>query len=241
MVIPKKSLSQNFIIDKNICKKILNLTVLKNKEVLEIGAGYGFLTDIILDNQPKKITIIEKDKNLSNFLKNKYKKNKKLTVIENDILKLQLSNYKNLIIVSNLPYNVSTKIILHLFKYKRNIKVMILMIQKEVSLKFDYNLDKMNKYKFLTKIVSNFTRCFDVSQNVFVPKPKVTSSIVKFEINNEKIDLEKAYKFSNLIFRNVRKKISNNIIMNNQDKLFNKRVNELTIRELLYIYNFFQI
>ncbi len=238
---PKKSLSQNFIIDKNICKKILNLTVLKNKEVLEIGAGYGFLTDIILDNKPKKITIIEKDKNLSNFLKNKYKKNKKLIVIENDILKHQLSNYKNLIIVSNLPYNVSTKIILHLFKYNRNIKEMILMIQKEVSLKFDYNLDKMNKYKFLTKIVSNFTRCFDVSPNVFVPKPKVTSSIVRFEFSNEKIDWEKAYKFSNLIFKNVRKKISNNINMNHQDKLFNKRVNELTIRELLYIYNFFQI
>ena len=142
---PKKSLSQNFIIDKNICKKILNLTVLKNKEVLEIGAGYGFLTDIILDNQPKKITIIEKDKNLSNFLKNKYKKNKKLTVIENDILKLQLSNYKNLIIVSNLPYNVSTKIILHLFKYNRNINHVLI----------DQIFVNLNNKKFFTSNIFN--------------------------------------------------------------------------------------
>tara|TARA_B100000989_G_C19507676_1_gene457260 strand:- start:746 stop:1465 length:720 start_codon:yes stop_codon:yes gene_type:complete len=236
---PKKSLSQNFIIDKNICKKIVNIINIKNKEILEIGAGYGFLTDVILEKKPKKIIIIEKDKYLSNILKNKYKDNKILTVIENDILKCNLDGFKNLIIISNLPYNVSTKIILHLFKYNKNIKEMLLMIQKEVSLKFDYNLDKMNKYKFLTKTVSNFERCFDVSPNVFKPKPKVTSSIVRFKFNNKNIDLEKAYKFSNAIFKNVRKKISNNIDTNNTNKLLDKRVNEISIKELLYIYNSF--
>ena len=59
------------------------------------------------------------------------------------------------------------------------------MIQKEVALKFDYNLTNMNKYKFLTKIVSNYTRCFDVSSNVFVPKPKVKSTVVKFKFKKK--------------------------------------------------------
>ena len=139
---PKRSLSQNFIIDKNICKKIINLTNVKDKIIVEIGPGYGFMTDIILDNNPKKIIIIEKDNNLTNFLKNKYKTNKKVSVIGSDVLKFDFNKYNKITIISNLPYNVSTKIILYLFEFRHNIDEMILMIQKEVAKKFDYNLKK---------------------------------------------------------------------------------------------------
>ncbi len=235
----KKSLSQNFLTDKNICKKIVNLTNIEKKNILEIGPGYGFLTDELLLNKPKNIFLIEKDANLVNFLKNKYKKNKNIIVIEDDILNYNLKNFKNLIIISNLPYNVSTKIILYLFNFTHNIYEMIFMIQKEVSLKFDYNIYKMNKYKFLTKIVSNYSRCFDVSSKVFIPKPKVRSTVVKFIFNKKSIDLKKANKFSKLIFKNVRKKINNNIKINGNSILLNKRVNQLSIDELLSIYNFF--
>ena len=229
MRLAKKSLSQNFLIDKNICKKI----------ILEIGPGYGILTDELLLNKPKKIFLIEKDTNLVNFLKNKYKKNKNIIVIEDDILNFDLTNFKNLIIISNLPYNVSTKIILYLFNFSHNIYEMIFMIQKEVSLKFDYKIHKMNKYKFLTKLVSNYSRCFDVSPKVFIPKPKVRSTVVKFIFNKKSIELEKANKFSKLIFKNVRKKINNNIKIKKNNILLNKRVNQLSIDELLSIYNFF--
>ena len=116
---------------------------------------------------------------------------------------------------------------------------MIFMIQKEMSLKFDYNLPKMNKYKFLTKIISNYSRCFDVSSKVFFPQPKVQSTIVKFEFKKKNIDLKKANEFSKLIFKNVRKKIYNNIKLKLDSKLLNKRVSELNIDELLNIYNFF--
>ena len=71
MIKAKKSLSQNFLKDNNISKKITNLAKLKNNTVLEIGPGYGFMTDIILVNKPKKLYIIEKDKNLITFLKKK--------------------------------------------------------------------------------------------------------------------------------------------------------------------------
>ena len=239
MASPKKSLSQNFLKDKNISNKIVNLTNIKNRLILEIGPGYGFLTDNILEKKPKKILLIEKDWKLKEKLYEKYKKNKRIEIIGEDILNSNFKNFKNIIVISNLPYNISAKIILHLFSFHKNINEMIFMIQKEMSLKFDYNLPKMNKYKFLTKIISNYSRCFDVSSKVFFPQPKVQSTIVKFEFKKKNIDLKKANEFSKLIFKNVRKKIYNNIKLKLDSKLLNKRVSELNIDELLNIYNFF--
>ena len=239
MVKPKKSLSQNFLLDKNISKKIVNQTFIKNRFILEIGPGYGFLTDNILEKNPKKLYLIEKDYKLKKELQKKYKNNNKIEIIGEDILKTDFNNFKNLIIISNLPYNISSKIILYLFSFSKNIDEMIFMIQKEMAIKFDYNLPKMNKYKFLTKIVSDYSRCFDVSSNVFFPKPKVKSTIVKFKFNQNKNDLDRAKNFSKRIFKNVRKKINNNIKLKLDNKILNKRVNELNINELLTIYNFF--
>ena len=239
MAAPKKSLSQNFLIDKNISKKIVDLTDVKGNYILEIGPGYGFLTDSILAKNPKKIYLIEKDYNLKMILIKKYKNNKKVIMIGDDILLTNLNKYKKLIIISNLPYNISSKIILYLFSFKENIYEMIFMIQKEMSLKFDYKLPKMNKYKFLTRVVSNYTRCFDVSSKVFFPIPKVKSAIVKFKFNKKSVDLNKANYFSTKIFKNVRKKIYNNLEIKTESNLLNKRVNQLNIDELISIYDLF--
>ena len=239
MIKAKKSLSQNFLTDKNICKKIIELTKIQDREILEIGPGYGFLTDIILTKNPRRIILIEKDVYLKEFLINKYKDNKKILIQGNDILEYNFKKLKDLIIISNLPYNISTKIILYLFSFNQNINEMIFMIQKEVAYKFDYKLPKMNKYKFYTKVSSKYSRCFDVSSNVFKPKPKVKSTVVKFILKKKDLDFYKIKNFCNLIFKNVRKKIHKNIHINKENKLFNKRVNELSIDELLKIYNFF--
>ena len=239
MIKAKKSLSQNFLKDKNISKKITNLAKLKNNTVLEIGPGYGFMTDSILVNKPRKLYIIEKDKNLITFLKKKYSDNKKIVIIEGDILKLNLNKFKNLIIISNLPYNISTKVILYLFTFNKNILEMVFMIQKEVAEKFDYNINNMNKYKFLTRIMTYYFRHFEVSPKVFFPQPKVKSTVVKFEFKNKNADIKRAKNFSEIIFKNVRKKIYKNLkIKKTENIILNKRVNELTIDELLWIYNF---
>jgi len=239
MIKAKKSLSQNFLKDKNISKKITNLAKLKNNIVLEIGPGYGFMTDSILLNKPKKLYIIEKDKNLITFLKKKYSENKKIVIIEGDILKLNLNKFKDLIIISNLPYNISTKVILYLFNFNQNILEMVFMIQKEVAEKFDYNINNMNKYKFLTRIMTCYLRHFEVSPKVFFPQPKVKSTVVKFEFKNKNVDINRANDFSDIIFKNVRKKIYKNLkIKKTENIILNKRVNELTINELLWIYNF---
>ena len=239
MIKAKKSLSQNFLKDKNISKKITNLAKIKDNIVLEIGPGYGFMTDSILESKPKKLYIIEKDKYLINFLKKKYSDNKIIIIIEGDILKQNLNKYKNLIIISNLPYNISTKVILYLFKFNKNILEMVFMIQKEVAEKFDYKINNMNKYKFLTKIMTSYLRYFEVSPRVFFPKPKVKSTVVKFEFKKKDVNIKRAYNFSDLIFKNIRKKIYKNLKIKKTDNhILNKRVNQLTIEELLWIYNF---
>ena len=238
MKIPKKSLSQNFIKDKNICKKIVKLTKIRNKTIVEIGPGYGFLTDVILSEKPKLLYLIEKDNALSNYLKNKYKNNKSIIILNQDILHVNFDKFTDINIISNLPYNVGTKVILKLFKYSSKINEMIFMIQKEVAEKFDYNKFKLNKYKFLNKLISNYKVCFKVPPTVFYPKPKIDSMIVKFKLKKKIIDWEKAEKFCLKIFKNKRKKINNNIEISksNLKNIKNKRVDEISINQLINIY-----
>ncbi len=241
MIKSKKSLGQNFLIDTNICKKIIKETSIKNKIVLEIGPGFGQLTDLILKNKPKKLYLIEKDTQLSKLITEKYKDNKLVTILNKDALDINYFGFHKFTLISNLPYNLSVKIILLLFNYHSNITEMILMVQKEVSLKFDYNFIGMNKYKFLTKLLFKYKRCFNVPNTVFKPKPKVVSTIVKFSKRNKLVDLKKANNFSVLIFNNKRKKINNKIKIEKlyKNKIMDKRVDQLSINELLYIYDFF--
>jgi len=241
MIKSKKSLGQNFLIDTNICKKIIKETSIKNKIVLEIGPGFGQLTDLILKNKPKKLYLIEKDTQLSKLITEKYKDNKLVTILNKDALDINYFEFHKFTLISNLPYNLSVKIILLLFNYHSNITEMILMVQKEVSLKFDYNFIGMNKYKFLTKLLFKYKRCFNVPNTVFKPKPKVVSTIVKFSKRNKLVDLKKANNFSVLIFNNKRKKINNKIKIEKlyKNKIMDKRVDQLSINELLYIYDFF--
>ncbi len=237
----KKSLSQNFLRDKNICKKITKLTSIRNREILEIGPGYGILTDFILIEKPKRIYLVEKDNELFKYLVEKYKENKIIKVFNDDILNLKLDKFNKILVISNLPYNISTKIILKLFQFQDNISEMIFMIQKEVADKFDYNLLKLNKYKFYNKLCCFYYKCFNVPPSVFIPKPKVQSTVVKFKFNKNKIDWKKARIFEVSIFKNKRKKIYNNIRLNNESisKITNKRIDEINIKELLSIYNSF--
>ena len=241
MIKAKKSLSQNYLIDKNIIKKIINKVSIENKTIIEIGPGYGALTDFIIKNNPKKIILIEKDYEIFNFLSEKYKNKKNIILINDDFLNVDINKVPKSIVISNLPYNVGTKIILKLLKSNNKVSEIICMIQKEVALKFDYKRSKINKYKFYSKITSDYEIFFNVSPNSFYPKPKVHSSVVKFRLNKNKIDWYKLETFTSLIFKNLRKKIGNNISINDEsiNYLLNKRLNEITIRDLIKIYNFF--
>ena len=105
---PKKSLGQNFLIEKNIIKKILGLINLNGKNIVEIGPGKGALTDEILKFKPKSLILIEKDFELSKYLYSKYFLIKKVKIINADILKFNLDEIKKdkISIIGNLPYNI---------------------------------------------------------------------------------------------------------------------------------------
>ena len=241
MIIPKKSLGQNFLIDKNIIKKIIYQIKIENEIIVEIGPGFGNLTDYILFRKPKKLILIEKDKMLFKYLKHKYRNQKIIRIINTDVLKYDFLRLKNIKIISNLPYNISSKIIMKLIFYNKNISNIIFMIQKELAEKFDYRKKKMNKYKFIIQMCSNYQMLFNVSNKVFYPKPKVSSKVVEFKLKNIQIDQKKLLNFINKIFsnkrKNMRNKINNRRLIN--EKTLNKRVEELTFNELLKIYNSF--
>ena len=136
MINPKKSLGQNFLIDNKILEKITNLIDITNETVFEVGPGTGNLTEFILKQNPKKVIVIEKDVNLAENLKKKFEK--KVIVVNDDVLKINESSFFNekVIVYGNLPYNISTEILIKwIINLKNNFWFynMILMFQKEVA------------------------------------------------------------------------------------------------------------
>ena len=111
MIKAKKSLGQNFLIDTNIIERIVNVIQIKEKNILEIGPGTGALTSYILKKNPKKLIVIEKDKNLAEILKQNFKE--EVTVINKDILEIDENSLirEKFTVFGNLPYNISTEIL----------------------------------------------------------------------------------------------------------------------------------
>ena len=145
MHIPKKSLGQNFLLDRNLLKKIVSNINIKNKNIIEIGSGTGLLTNEIIKKNPKKLILLEKDNSLYEKLKLKYLDNKSIEIENIDVLKDNLSFKNNFNIIANLPYNISTKLIIKLLIKYKNFKEMVFLVQKEVADKFKYKL--LNKKK----------------------------------------------------------------------------------------------
>ncbi len=187
MISAKKSLGQNFINDRNIIEKILNIVDIKNKKILEIGPGTGNLTSGLLNKLPKKLIAIEKDKKLVELLQKNY--GTQIKLIEGDVLKIdenQLDNDK-LIVFGNLPYNISTEIlckwILNLNDENFWFDCLILMFQKEVADRI-ISLPNTNNYGRLS-IISNWKlmikKICDVKPASFFPKPKIDSTVLYFQ------------------------------------------------------------
>ncbi len=228
---PKKSLGQNFLIDKNIINKIIEVgNINQNKCIIEIGPGNGNLTENIITKKPKKIIAIEKDYKLSFFLKNKFKNYKNIKIINKDILKSIDKSYseKNITIFGNLPYNISTKILvlfILLKKWPPFYDSLILMFQKEVA---DRIIAK-NKTKAFGRltVLSNWRleikKHFDISRNCFYPKPKIDSTLLSFKPKKNNFlklkDPKSLEIVTRLLFSNRRKMINKSFL-----KLFNKKL-----------------
>ena len=137
MIRAKKSLGQNFLIDKNILNRIVDVTKIKDQIILEVGPGSGNLTSYILDRKPKKIFVVEKDNDLVSKLNEKF--NDRINIINNDILKVNEKTISNdkITVFGNLPYNISTEIlckwILNLDNEYFWFDSLVLLFQKEVA------------------------------------------------------------------------------------------------------------
>ncbi len=206
----KKKFGQNFLIDKNILLKIVNIFNLKNKNILEIGPGIGHLTDHLIEQQLNKITLIEIDVDFIPVLKKKYSSNKKLTIINDDILKFDLKNFhKNDIVISNLPYNISSQILVKIIDYNVFDR-MILMFQKEFAERLISN--NINNLNCLILSFYDIKKEFNISKNSFRPRPKIESSVLSFNKLKKPLveicDIELFKKFKSMVFINKRKKLS---------------------------------
>ena len=225
MSFTKKSLGQNFLVDKNIIRKIINLVKLEKKNIIEIGAGYGALTDEILKKKPNLLNIIEKDINLFKELKMKYSGVKNIRIYNDDILNFNLESLatKNSIIMGNLPYNISSQIlvkILRLKKWPPNFENLIFMFQKELGEKILGKCPNANygRLSILSNYRLKFVSKFLVSKNCFFPKPKVTSMVILF-----KPILKKKYSIENIL--NLEK--ITNFFFSNRRKMINKTIKKI--------------
>ena len=221
MQFAKKSLGQNFLIDKNIIKKIINIIDIGNKNIIEIGSGKGALTNEIIKKNPKSLSIIEKDFYLSKELNLKYKNNKIVKIYNFDVLKLNIEKLcrKNSVIFGNLPYNISSQILVKILKFKKwppKFTDLILMFQKELGEKILGKFPSANygRLSILTSYRLKILKKFLVSPSCFLPKPKVTSLVIHFKPQLSTIilkDISNLEKITNIIFSNKRKMINKNI------------------------------
>jgi len=210
----KKSLGQNFLIDKNILEKIINTTIIENKSILEVGPGTGNLTSLIIEKKPKKLIVVEKDNQLAENLKKIF--NKKLKIINDDILKVnetELFNEKA-VVFGNLPYNISTEI---LNKWIINLKnefwfdCLILMFQKEVADRIiaKSNTSKYGRLSIISNWKLNIKKLCDVKPVSFFPKPKIDSSLLLFYPKKDFININNPNNLEIItrIFFNKRRKM----------------------------------
>jgi 16S rRNA (adenine1518-N6/adenine1519-N6)-dimethyltransferase len=252
---PKKSLGQNFLVDENIARKIIRqLAPTPQDVVVEIGAGFGVLTKYLLP-AAKKVIAVEIDGRLAQTLRGKFGRQEKFNLIEGDFLKIDLAEIytgsEGLRIVGNIPYHITSPVIFKIFDVCRLVADMTLMIQQEVAQRIvaapgskDYGI-----LSVFSQLYSEPKILFQVSKNVFRPRPEVDSSVVRWDFSRplqvEISDHEILDRVIHATFQQRRKMLRKSLqqiaeIADNIRKLnFNleKRPEELTPEEFVQLAN----
>ncbi len=240
MIRVKKSLGQNFLIDREVLEKITNVVQIKDKTILEVGPGTGNLTSFILKKNPKKIFVIEKDDDLAINLNETFKD--QLTIINDDILQIdEHLIFKNKVTVfGNLPYNISTEI---LSKWITQLKDefwfdnLILMFQKEVADRIiaKFNTSNYGRLSILSNWKLNVEKICDIKPESFSPRPKIDSSLLFFspKKNFYKIkDPKNLEKVTRIFFNHRRKMLKKpfNQLFNGDQRVLNELKIDLNLR-----------
>jgi len=236
----KKSLGQNFLIDRNILEKIVNTTTVTDKTILEVGPGTGNLTSFILKNSPKKMFVIEKDDNLANSLNENFKD--QITIINDDILNVDENSLFNekVTVFGNLPYNISTEILSKWIINSKDIfwfDHLILMFQKEVADRIiaKFNTSTYGRLSILSNWKLNVEKICDIKPESFSPRPKIDSSLLFFspKKNFYKIkDPKNLEKITRVFFNHRRKMLKKpfNQLFNGNQKVLDEFKIDLNLR-----------
>ena len=240
MIRAKKSLGQNFLIDKDIINKIVSTVSITDNEILEVGPGTGNLTKEILKNNPSKMSLVEKDTFLAENLKEII--DGRVKIFNEDILKFDenLLSKNKIIVFGNLPYNVSTEILSTWISKLKNdywFSDLILMFQKEVADRIiaQFNTSTYGRLSILANWRLKINKICDISPESFSPRPKIQSSLIHFtpKKNFSKIkdplNLEKSTRIFFSHRRKMLKKPFNQIFNGNYD-LLNKLNISLNLR-----------
>ena len=240
MIKAKKSLGQNFLIDKNVLNQIADLINIEGKTILEVGPGTGNLTKFLLKKKPKKFFVVEKDNNLVLLLNKNF--GNKITIFNQDILEIDENFICNdqIIVFGNLPYNISTEILskwIHGLNEKKWCSHLILMFQKEVAdrITSKFNSSNYGRLSILANWKFEIKKIIDVKPNSFLPKPKIDSSILflspkknffKFK-NSKNLEL-----ITRTFFNQRRKMIKKpfNQLFNGNQKILDKYKLDLNLR-----------
>ena len=181
----KKSLGQNFLIDRNVLTQIVGTVKIQDKTILEIGPGSGNLTSFIYKKKPKKIFAIEKDDKLALLLKEKF--DNEINIINDDVLNVDENNISSekLTVFGNLPYNISTEILSKWIIRLNNkfwFDYLVLMFQKEVADRIiaKTNTSNYGRLSILSNWKLDIKKIIDIKPESFSPKPKIESSLLLF-------------------------------------------------------------
>lgn len=179
-----KHLGQNFLTSKKIVGDIIRAADLKPDDViLEVGPGKGILTEAILEKIPQgKLIAVEKDKRLVEFLKQKFRNQKNLEIIEDDILKFNVLSFKFRVsrrkIVANIPYYITSRLLRNFLQSDFQPAKMVLMVQKEVAERIVAKNKKESVLSVSIKVYGEPRIIKKVPASYFSPQPKVDSAIL---------------------------------------------------------------
>lgn len=217
----KKSLGQNFLIDKNFVDKIIDIADIENENVLEIGPGIGTIT-YEMAKTAKKVLAVEIDENLIPILQQNLEEFSNVKVINQDILKVDLKKLieeefsnQSFKVVSNLPYYITTPIIELLITSNFPCQDMTIMVQKEVAQRMvaSANDKDYSSLSVFVKFYSDAKILVNLPKTVFMPQPKIDSSILnlKLRIYDENVDQKKLFNLVRAGFNKRRKTILNSL------------------------------
>lgn len=213
---PKKHLGQHFLSDQNIARKIVDSLAANDTKVLEIGPGMGVLTQFLLNRSQIDLQVVEIDQELVAYLRTNYPQLKDIR--SEDFLKADLSGWfqGKFAIIGNFPYNISSQIFFKVLEYRNQVPEVVGMLQKEVAERIA-SKHGSKTYGILSVLLQAFYHIeylFTVSEQVFVPPPKVKSAVVRLVRNNmETLPCDEAFfvKVVKAAFNQRRKMLRNSL------------------------------